>query len=70
MWPNDKMKNGFVADWSKLKFMLLNNKDKELPRKIRVSPSEIEETMNAKLLGKMMDNDQKWKKYFWRKKGL
>ena len=58
--------NGLVANLSKTKFMLLNNTDKEMQRKFKIGPSEMEETMNSKLLTITMDNDQKWTSHFWR----
>ena len=62
--------NGLVANPSKTEFMILNNKNNGVPRKIRVGNSEVEEVKSAKLLGMTMDNDQKWTNHFWGKKGL
>ena len=45
-------------------------KERETPLKIMVGTSEITEVESAKLLGVMMDNDQKWNSHFWGKKGL
>ena len=56
--------NGLVANPSKTEFMLLNNKDKENIRTIRVGRVEIQETDKAKLLGIIMDNDQNWTTHF------
>ena len=62
--------NGLVANPSKTEFMILNNKNNGVPRKIRVGNSEVEEVKSTKLLGMTMDNDQKWTNHFWGKKGL
>jgi hypothetical protein len=64
--------NGLVANPSKTVFMMLNNKQNEndLPKKIKVGDHEILESMSAKLLGVVMDNDQKWKSHFCGKVGL
>ena len=59
--------NGLVANPGKTKF---NNKDNENPRKIRVGDSELGKVKCTKLLRMTMDNDQKWTKHFWGKKGL
>ena len=61
--------NGQVANPSKTEFILLNNKDKENIRMIRVGAAEIQETDKAKLLGNIMDNDQNWTSHFLGKKG-
>ena len=61
--------NGLLANPSKTKFMLLNNKDTETTRKIQVKLAEISEVKSAKLLGITMDSDQKWMSYFRGKKG-
>ena len=50
--------------------MLLNNKENSSQKRIKVGDSEIEEVRSAKLLGMMLDNDQKWTCHFWGKKGL
>jgi hypothetical protein len=64
--------NGLVANPSKTVFMMLNSKQKEneLPKKIKVGDHEIMESKSAKLLGVVMDNDQKWKSHFCGKGGL
>ena len=62
--------NGLVANPSKTEFMLLNNKQKEQCEKIRVGKAEVQEMGSAKLLGIIMDNDQKRRGHFWCKKGL
>ena len=59
--------NRLVANPSKTKFILPNNKDIETPKQIRVWLWEVE---SAKLLGIRMDNDQKWTSQFWGKKNL
>jgi hypothetical protein len=53
--------NGLVANPSKTVFLMLNSKQKEkdLPKKIKVGDHEIMESKSAKLLGVVMDNDQK-----------
>jgi hypothetical protein len=52
--------------------MMLNSKQKEndLPKKIKVGDHEIMESKSAKLLGVVMDNDQKWKSHFCGKGSL
>ena len=64
--------NGLVANPSKTVFMMLNSKQREndLPKKIKVGDHEIMESKSAKLLGVVMDNDQKWKSHFCGKGGL
>ena len=64
--------NGLVANPSKTVFMMLNSKTKEneLARKIKVGNHEIPESKSAKLLGVVIDNDQKWKSHFCGKGGL
>ena len=51
---------------------MLNSTQKEndLPKKIKVGDHEIMESKSAKLLGVVMDNDQKWKSHFCGKGGL
>ena len=51
-------------------FMLLNNKDKEVTKKIKIESAEIQGVKSTKLLGITMDNDQNWTCHFWVKKGL
>ena len=60
--------NGLVANPSKTEFMLLNknNKEKTTSGQTRLGSAEIEEVQNTKLLGIMMDNDQKRKSDFWK----
>ena len=62
--------NGLVANPSKTEFMLLNNKENVGQNKIKVGETEVKEVNSAKLLGMMLDNDQKWTSHFWGKKGL
>jgi hypothetical protein len=64
--------NGLVANPSKTVFMMLNSnqKENELPKKIKVGDHEIMESKSAKPLGVVMDNDQKWKSHFCGKGGL
>ena len=38
--------------------------------KIKVGYVEVGEVKSARLLGMMLDNDQKWTHHFWGKKGL
>jgi len=45
-------------------------KENELPNKIKVGEHEILESKSAKLLGVVIDNDQKWKSNFCGKGGL
>ena len=40
--------------------MLINDKEKGQKRKIRVGNSQVEQTQSAKLLGLVMDEDQKY----------
>ena len=60
--------NVLVAHSSKTEFMLLNNKENLNPKKIKVGNSEVEKVKSAKLLGIMMENDQKWTSLFWGKR--
>jgi hypothetical protein len=64
--------NGLVANLSKTVFTMLNSKQKEndLPKKIKVGDHEIMESKSAKLLGVVMDHDQKQKSHFCGKGGL
>ena len=62
--------NGLVANPSKTEFLMLNNKDKERIRKIRVGEAMIPQTRRAKLLGIHMDDDQKWTSHYWGKNRL
>ena len=48
--------------------MLLNNKENVGQNKIKVGETEVKEVNSAKLLGMMLDNDQKWTSHFWGKK--
>ena len=50
--------------------MLINEKEKGQKRKIRVGDSLVEQTQSAKLLGIVMDEDQKWNSHFCGKNGL
>ena len=50
--------------------MLINENEKGPNRKIKVGYSEVEQTQSAKLLGIVMNEDQKWKSHFLRKGGL
>jgi hypothetical protein len=62
--------NGLLANPSKTVFMMLKQKENDLPKKIKVGDHEIMESKSAKLLGVVMDNDQKWKSHFCGKGGL
>jgi hypothetical protein len=64
--------NGLVANPSKTVLMMNNSKQKEndLPTKIKVGDHEIKKSKSVKLLGLVMDNDQKWKSHFCDKSGL
>jgi hypothetical protein len=64
--------NGLVVNPSKTVFMMVHNeqKDNNLPKKIKVGDHEILESKSAELLGVVMDNDQKWKIHFCGKGGL
>ena len=62
--------NRLVANPSKTDSMLLSNKTRDTNRKIKVGNAEIQEVKSSKLLRITMDNDQKWTRYFWGKKGL
>ena len=52
--------NGLVANPTKTSFMVLNNRGEEEKVKIRVGNCTIENESTAKLLGVMVDEDQKW----------
>ena len=64
--------NGLVANPAKTDFMMLNQgkKDEETKLKIKVGQSEVEQSKSSKLLGIVMDDDQKWKSHFKGKNGL
>jgi hypothetical protein len=55
--------NGLVANQSKTVFMMINSKKprEEQLRKIMICNSEVTEITSSKLLGMIIDNDQKWK---------
>ncbi len=62
--------NGLVANTTKTEFMLRNAEREEEERTVKVGSSTITQTRSAKLLGVMMDDDQKWASHFWGKNGL
>ena len=59
--------NELVANPSKTEFILLNNKENSDSKKRKVDNSEGDKVKSPKLLGIMMDNDQKWTSHFWGK---
>jgi len=64
--------NVLVANPAKTVFMMRNNKktENEGNRKITVGDHQIQESKSTKLLGVIIDNDQKWKSHFCGKGGL
>ncbi len=64
--PEFMASNGLVANPSKTVFMMLYSKQKI----IKMGDHEIVQSKSAKLLGVVMDNDQKWKSHFSGKGGL
>ena len=49
--------------------MLINENEKGPNRKIKVGYSEVEQTQSAKLLGIVMNEDQKWKSHVTERRG-